>query len=37
MKNIIITAVAVVAIAIVIFVAFPSVSPCACPVTMCIC
>jgi hypothetical protein len=37
MKNVIITTVAVVAIAIVIFVAFPSVSPCACPVTMCIC
>jgi hypothetical protein len=37
MKNIIITAGVVIAIAIVIFVAFPSVSPCACPVTMCIC
>jgi|688.fasta_scaffold76737_9 hypothetical protein len=37
MKNIIIAAVAGITIAIVIFVAFPSVSPCACPVTMCIC
>jgi hypothetical protein len=37
MKKIIISAGVTIAIVIAIFVVFPSISPCACPVTMCIC